>query len=140
MPNRPTVCGPKATIDDRPLMSPDLAGRLEDLFKLLANDSRLRLLQVIAKRAEIRAGDLAVAVGMTPQAVSNQLQRLQAAGITASRREGINILYRIADDCVLVLMERGLCLLEEGDRRRSGRPVRLPSPLSPSTHLSRNKR
>lgn len=111
-------------------MSPELAGRLEDLFKLLANDSRLRLLQAIAKGAEVRAGDLAESVGMTPQAVSNQLQRLQAAGIVASRREGINILYRIVDDCVLVLMERGLCLLEEGDRRNSGRPIRPSSPVA----------
>lgn len=118
---RPLPCRPKAEIEDRPLMSADEAGRLEDLFKLLANDSRLRLLHAVAKRGEICVGDLADAVEMKTQAVSNQLQRMQSAGIVASRREGINIYYRIIDRCVLDLMARGLCLMEEDERRNSGR-------------------
>jgi len=35
----------------------------------------------------------------------------------AGRREGNNVFYRIVDRCVLVLLERGLCLAEESGRR-----------------------
>jgi len=34
---------------------------------------------------------------MTPQAVSNQLQRLGDRGILAARRNGNSVFYRIAD-------------------------------------------
>ncbi len=126
----PAPCRPKADLEDRPLLSSDDAGRLEDLFKLLANDTRLRLLHALAKHGEIAVGDLAEAVGMKPQAISNQLQRLQTAGIVGSRRDGNNIRYRVVDRCVLVLMDRGLCLLEENERRRSGRADARPVPVT----------
>ena len=79
------------------------------------------MLHGIAKREEIAAFELARALGMKPQAVSNQLQRLQTAGIVASRRDGNNVRYRIIDRCVLVLMDRGLCFLEEDQKRHSDR-------------------
>ena len=50
---------------------------------------------------------------MKPQAVSNQLQRLSDRGIVQTRREGNNVLYRIVDPCVIDLIDRGLCLLED---------------------------
>ena len=50
---------------------------------------------------------------MKPQAVSNQLQRLSDRGIVQTRREGNNVLYRIVDPCVIELIDRGLCLLED---------------------------
>jgi DNA-binding transcriptional ArsR family regulator len=109
-------CSPKPALGDRELLSPAQASALEDLFKVLANDTRLRLLHSIAKHREICVGDLADELEMTPQAVSNQLQRLR--GIVATRREGNSIHYRIVDPCVLILLDRGLCLLEETDKRR----------------------
>jgi DNA-binding transcriptional ArsR family regulator len=112
-------CPPKPALRDRDLLSPEQAGQLEDLFKVLANDSRLRLLHAIAKHGEICVGDLADELEMTVQAVSNQLQRLR--GIVGTRREGNSIYYRIVDQCVLLLLDRGLCLLEETDKRRTAR-------------------
>ena len=50
---------------------------------------------------------------MSPQAVSNQLQRLSDWGMLASRREGNNIYYRVVDSCVSALLDLGLCLMEE---------------------------
>ena len=61
--------------------------------------------------------DLARAVGMKPQAVSNQLQRLADKRILENRRDGISILYRIVDPCVINLLDQGLCLLEDAKRR-----------------------
>jgi DNA-binding transcriptional ArsR family regulator len=83
------------------------------VFKVLANDSRLRLLHALVRSDELCVTDLADAVGMKPQAVSNQLQRLSDLGILASRREGSSIYYRVVDMCVTGLLEQGWCLMEE---------------------------
>jgi DNA-binding transcriptional ArsR family regulator len=113
----PDQCPAKAGLQQRPQMTCDQALEVESLFGVLANDTRLRLLHAIARAEEICASDLAEAVDMKPQAVSNQLQRLLDKGIVARRREGNNVFYRIVDYCVIVLIERGLCLVEESARR-----------------------
>ncbi len=55
--------------------------------------------------------DIAAAVEMTPQAVSNQLQRLADQKIVATRRAGNMIYYRLIDDCVVGLLQKAICLL-----------------------------
>ncbi len=109
-------CSPRSLVD-RPLLSPIQAGGLAVVFKVLANDTRLRLLHALVRTNELCVTELATSIGMKPQAVSNQLQRLSDLGILASRREGNSIHYRLIDLCVRSLMEQGLCLMEEvGDR------------------------
>jgi DNA-binding transcriptional ArsR family regulator len=94
-------------------LSPIEAGGLAVVFKVLANDTRLRLLHALIRASELCVTELAKSVGMKPQAVSNQLQKLSDLGIIASRREGNNIHYRLIDLCVRSLLEKGLCLMEE---------------------------
>jgi DNA-binding transcriptional ArsR family regulator len=55
---------------------------------------------------------------MRPQALSNQLRRLAAQGIVASRRDGPRVQYRIRDPCVPSILDRGLCLLEDAQDRQ----------------------
>ena len=103
----------------RALMSPIQAGGLAAVFKVLANDTRLRLLHALVRAGELCVTDLAASLGMKPQAVSNQLQRLSDLGILASRRDGNNVHYRLVDRCVSGLLDQGWCLMEEaGDRTR----------------------
>jgi len=113
----PPPCPAKASLKERPRMTGEQAIAVEELFAVLANDTRLRLLHEIASRDEVCTRDLAHALEMKPQAVSNQLQRLQDKGIVAGRRNGNNVYYRIVDNCVIVLLERGLCLIEETAKR-----------------------
>ena len=103
---------PQPEVEDRPLINGDQAAALMRLFKVFANDTRLRLLHALVREEELCVSELAESVGMKPQAVSNQLQRLVDRGIVGSRRNGINIYYRIIDPFVPVLLERGLCLIE----------------------------
>jgi DNA-binding transcriptional ArsR family regulator len=103
---------------ERPLLSPEQAAELMGIFKVLANDTRLRLLHALARAGEMRVNDLAEAVSMTPQAVSNQLQRLVDRGILGSRRERTSIRYRIVDPCVTSLLDQGICLAEDAESRR----------------------
>ncbi len=113
-------CMVKASLKLRPRMTYEQASAVEAVFEVLANDTRLRLLHEIACRDEATTMELAEALEMKPQAVSNQLQRLQDKRIVAGRRNGNNVHYRIVDNCVIVLLERGLCLIEEDAKRANG--------------------
>jgi DNA-binding transcriptional ArsR family regulator len=94
---------------------------LAAVFKVLANDSRLRLLHALVREEELCVTDLAASVGMKTQAVSNQLQRLSDLGILSSRRDGNSIHYRLVDLCVRSLLDQGLCLVKEVSERSRGR-------------------
>lgn len=114
-----TKCCEQPQLKRRALMSPIQAGGLAAVFKVLANDTRLRLLHALVRADELCVTDIAASLGMKPQAVSNQLQRLSDLGILASRRDGTNIHYRLVDRCVSGLLDQGWCLMEEaGDRAR----------------------
>jgi DNA-binding transcriptional ArsR family regulator len=100
-------------LKERPLLTPIKAGGLAAVFKVLANDTRLRLLHAIIRAGEICVTDLGTAIGLKPQAVSNQLQRLSDLGILSSRRDGKNIYYRLVDLCVSGVLEQVWCLVDE---------------------------
>ena len=114
-------CCTRPALKDRPLLTPIQAGGLAAVFKVLANDTRLRLLHALVRADELCVTDLAASLGMKPQAVSNQLQRLSDLGILASRRDGNNIYYRLVDLCVRSLLDQGLCLMEEVNHRSERR-------------------
>jgi ArsR family transcriptional regulator, lead/cadmium/zinc/bismuth-responsive transcriptional repressor len=109
---------------DRPLMDASRATALSRLFKVFANDTRLRLLHALERGGQVCVTDLAAAVEMAPQAVSNQLQRLADRGIVSSRREGTRLYYSIADPCVAGFLDLGLCLLEETNKPGRRRQLR----------------
>jgi DNA-binding transcriptional ArsR family regulator len=113
MTNKPRACPPKPALKQRPLLTPIQAGGLASVFKVLANDTRLRLLHAVVRAEEICVTDLAASLGMKPQAVSNQLQRLADLGILTCRRDGKSIFYRLIDLCVMSLLDQALCLMEE---------------------------
>lgn len=111
--NVPPACAQKAPLEERPLLSLEKAGELARLFDVLASETRLRLLHALVRMDDPCMGDLAEAVDMKPQAVSNQLRRLVDMGILETRRHGSHIHYRLVDPCVTKLMYHGLCLNEE---------------------------
>ena len=111
----PTAMRRKPRLHERPLLGYEQAADLEKLFKILANDTRLRLLHAVVRAGELCVTELAEAVDMKPQAVSNQLQRLAGRGILATRRSGNQMYYRIVDPCVTHLLDYGLCLLEDAE-------------------------
>jgi DNA-binding transcriptional ArsR family regulator len=115
--NSGTKKGEGSALKDRPLLTPIQAGGLAAVFKVLANDTRLRLLHALVRAGELCVTDLAAAVRMKAQAVSNQLQKLADLGIISSRRDGNNIYYRLVDLCVSGLLEQGWCLMDEASGR-----------------------
>ena len=103
-------------LGDRPLISDDIAGRLQAVFKVLANEGRLKLIHSLERAGELSVTELAETVAMTTQACSNQLQRLVDQGILAARRDGNHVYYRVVDPCVTGLLDLALCLTEETRR------------------------
>lgn len=108
-----STCIVKPALQERKLISGPESLELAELFQILANDTRLRLLHSLAKADELCVTDLGNRLKMKPQAVSNQLQRLVDKKILGTRRDGNRIYYRIVDPCVPQLLELGLCLLED---------------------------
>lgn len=95
------------------LLGPATATGLAELFKVLANDTRLRILHVIHLGGEVSPSEIAQRVGASQQSVSNQLQRLADQRIVHARRDGQRVRYRIIDPCVPGLMDLGVCLLSQ---------------------------
>jgi rhodanese-related sulfurtransferase len=67
--------------------------------KALANPVRLELLDLLAQ-GERGVEDLAAAAGMKVSNTSAQLRTLAGAGLVTSRRDGVRIYYRLADEAV----------------------------------------
>lgn len=111
--NRPGLAG-------RPLLSFVDAVKVMALFKVLSNDTRIRMLHHLVRNRESSVTDIAKALGMKPQAVSNQLQRLSDTGMVASRREGNSIFYRVKNGCVAPLLDLALYLMEDEARPQGG--------------------
>lgn len=112
-----TCCPVTFTWPDIEPMDALQADELEDLFKILANDTRLRLLHTLARVEEMCVCDLASAVDMTPQATSNQLQRLSSRGIVSTRRHGNMIYYRVINPYIIDLLQKAMCLLADSKKR-----------------------
>ena len=111
------ACMPKPLLRDRTLLSLEQSLALATIFKVLANDTRLRILHALVREGEMGVMELADLLAMKPQAISNQLTRLADRGILGYRRNGNNIYYRIVDSCVIELLDHGLCLSEDAKAR-----------------------
>src|SRR5215213_1873607 len=110
-------CPPRPALKDRPLLSFVQAVKVMALFKVLANDTRIRLLHHLVRNGEATVTELARTLGMKPQAVSNQLVRLADTGMLASRRDGNHMYYRVVNGCVPPLIDLALCLMEDEGRQ-----------------------
>jgi ArsR family transcriptional regulator len=82
--------------------SPSLGvSQAAQLFRLLGDESRLRLLLLLAERGEVCVGDLAAARGLSPAGVSCQLMLLRIAGLVSYRRQGLRNYYRLTSPLVI---------------------------------------
>lgn len=75
-----------------------------DLFRVLANPTRLMLLCHIAK-GECSVGQMERELGLRQPGLSQQLGELRQKGLLQSRRESRSIFYTIADARILALLD-----------------------------------
>ncbi len=94
-----TKPAPARSADAAKLATMDTVDTMAQLFKALADPTRLRILHVLVDK-ETAAGDIARAVGLSPSAASHQLSYLYASRIVRRRREGRSVYYALDDDHV----------------------------------------
>lgn len=80
---------------------------LADLFKILGDPTRVRILRALA-RTELCVCDLSSVLGMSASAVSHQLRVLRSAKLVRFRREGKIVHYTLDDEHVAALVSVGL--------------------------------
>ncbi|MGH8973879.1 MAG: ArsR/SmtB family transcription factor [Acidimicrobiia bacterium] len=81
------------------------AERLANLFRLLGDRSRTRILFALAEAGELCVCDIAAAVSVPETSVSQALRLLRTAGVVRSRRDGRMVWYRLDDDHVRLLLD-----------------------------------
>jgi DNA-binding transcriptional ArsR family regulator len=80
-----------------------------DVFALLGDPNRLRLLVALLEGGEMCVCDLAAAAGMTESATSHAMRWLRAHRIVSSpRRQGRMMYYRLDDAHVRMLLDLAL--------------------------------
>ncbi len=84
-----TTRRPKNADDDR---APELA----DLFRLLGDPSRLRIV-IACRDAPVAVSAIAEGLGLSLSLVSHHLRLLRAARLVRGLREGKQIFYQVAD-------------------------------------------
>jgi ArsR family transcriptional regulator, lead/cadmium/zinc/bismuth-responsive transcriptional repressor len=85
---------------------------MADLFGMLSDRSRLRILIELAQSPEACVSDLAQHAHISESAVSHALRLLRAHGIVDTRREGRFVFYSLADEHVRILLDATLDHLE----------------------------
>lgn len=79
------------------------AGQAVGALRLLANEDRLLLLCQLSQ-GELCVSDLEEQLGIRQPTLSQQLGVLRNEGVLATRRQGKNIYYRVADPTLLEIL------------------------------------
>lgn len=88
--------GREAELAPRLSPLPDKIGKdLVQLFKLLSDETRLRILYYLVQTDELHVRALCELLGQSQPAVSHHLALLRVAGLIESRRDGKHNFYRI---------------------------------------------
>ncbi|WP_414585798.1 ArsR/SmtB family transcription factor [Scytonema sp. PCC 10023] len=94
------------------ILATDKAQQMAEIFGVLADTNRLRLLSALASQ-ELCVCDLAALTKMTESAVCHQLRLLKVMRLVSYRREGRNVYYSLADSHIINLYRS---LLEHLDK------------------------
>jgi DNA-binding transcriptional ArsR family regulator len=122
LPERPVICGKddedlldrcdvhvvdprRVTAVRRRLVSTEVAGQMATVFKVLADQSRCRLMAAIIEAGELCVCDLAATVEMSESNVSHHLRVLRGNGLVRARRAGKMVFYSPDDAHIRLLLD-----------------------------------
>lgn len=75
------------------------------VFKALGHPTRLTIISILSGEGEKCVCDLVDKLGFDQSTISRHLSVLRAVGIVNSRKEGLNVIYRLSMPCVYRFME-----------------------------------
>ncbi len=87
------------------LLAIDEAVDLAEMFRLLGDPTRVRILFALLEAGELCVCDIAAVVETTETKVSQAMRLLRSAGVVRNRRDGRNIFYRLDDAHVRMLLD-----------------------------------
>jgi DNA-binding transcriptional ArsR family regulator len=106
MNNAVTTSPGSADLTFEVLSPPDLPlQQAVQIFGLLADESRLRLLLLLVRRGEITVLALGQLLGLSQSATSHHLMLLRMAGLVSYQRRGKYNLYYLKSDLVRGLLQ-----------------------------------
>jgi ArsR family transcriptional regulator len=86
-------------------VSPRTLGGLTQVFKLLADESRLKILLALGQDGELHVSALCDLLGQSQPAVSHHLTLLRMSGLVGYRRDGKHNYYRLESGLVRDLLD-----------------------------------
>ena len=87
------------------LLAVDEAVDLAEMFRLLGDPTRVRILFALLEAGELCVCDIAAVVETTETKVSQAMRLLRSAGVVRNRRDGRNVFYRLDDAHVRMLLD-----------------------------------
>jgi DNA-binding transcriptional ArsR family regulator len=103
----------------------EVSNELLTFFKALADETRLKIVGVLARRP-CSGEELAAIVELKPATITHHLQKLMSAGLVTVEPQGHAKVYHLRMDTVHALAERLLA-----EKAAAPAPVPTPAPLPP---------
>jgi DNA-binding transcriptional ArsR family regulator len=97
---------------------PEIVDELAEVFGLLSDPNRLRLLAGLLEAGELCVCDLAAAAGMAESTTSHALRLLRAHHVVKARRAGRMMHYSLRDGHVRMLLDVALEHIGHGEGPR----------------------
>ncbi|WP_271395727.1 ArsR/SmtB family transcription factor [Neomicrococcus lactis] len=104
--------------------------RLADVFGLMADPGRIRILATLLEAGEVCVHDLASVSGLSESSVSQALRLMRAQRVVATRRSGRHVFYRLDDSHVRMLLDLAITHVGHSPAISAA----LPAGSEPSIH------
>ncbi len=102
------------------MISEEMRGELSNFFKVIADETRMRIMAALSISEELCVSDIANIVNMTKSAVSHQLSVLRTSGLVKARREGKNMFYSLDDHHVVEILDSATTHIQHRHVHHSG--------------------
>ncbi len=96
----------------RSMLAGDKVIKLTDTFKVLADNTRTKILFALSQ-GELCVCDISHVLGLSLSAVSHQLRMLRNLGLVKYRNEGRMAFYNLDNDHIMKLVEEGIKLINK---------------------------
>lgn len=101
----PLVDGPRVETVAASLLDVEEASELAEMFRLLGDPTRVRILFALLEAGELCVCDIAAVVETSETKVSQAMRLLRGSGVVRNRRAGRNVFYRLDDAHVRMVLD-----------------------------------
>lgn len=86
------------------LPPPQKVKQVARILSALANERRLEIICLLSENREMSVGELLTHLELSQSALSQHLSRLRSDGFVETRKEGLNVFYRVERDDIRSLL------------------------------------